>query len=91
MHSELDFRPDQIITGHVIYNSTYKYWPDENGQKSTIKLIGKNTRGKFLTHSWNNLLHQNVENCIESIVRLTIEYSRYNLFHFYRVEEIQVM
>ena len=30
MHSELDFRPVQIITGHVIYNSPYKYWPDEN-------------------------------------------------------------
>ena len=30
MHSELDFRPVQIITGHVIYNRPYKYWPDEN-------------------------------------------------------------
>ena len=30
MHSELDFRSVQIITGHVIYNSPYKYWPDEN-------------------------------------------------------------
>ena len=29
MHSELDFRPVQIIIGHVIYNSPYKYWPDE--------------------------------------------------------------
>ena len=32
MHAELDFRPVQIITGHVIYNSPYKYWPDENDQ-----------------------------------------------------------
>ena len=30
MHSELDFRPVQIITGHVTYNSPYEYWPDEN-------------------------------------------------------------
>ena len=30
MHSELDFRPVQIIAGHVIYNSPYKYWPNEN-------------------------------------------------------------
>ena len=29
MHSELDFRPVQIIKGHVIYNSPYKY---ENSQ-----------------------------------------------------------
>ena len=32
MHSQLDFRPVQIITDHVIYNSPYKYWPAENGQ-----------------------------------------------------------
>ena len=32
LHSELDFRPVQILTGHVIYNSPYKYWPNENGQ-----------------------------------------------------------
>ena len=25
MHSLLDFRPVKIITGHVIYNSPYKY------------------------------------------------------------------
>ena len=25
MHSKLDFRPVQIITDHVIYNSPYKY------------------------------------------------------------------
>ena len=31
MHSEIDFRPVQIKIGHVIYNSPYKYWPDENG------------------------------------------------------------
>ena len=31
MHSLLDSRPVQIITGHVTYNSTYKYWPAENG------------------------------------------------------------
>ena len=31
MHSELDFRPVQLITSHVIYKSPYKYWPDENG------------------------------------------------------------
>jgi hypothetical protein len=30
MCSELDSRQVQIITGHVIYNSTYKYRPDEN-------------------------------------------------------------
>ena len=30
MHSELDFRSVQIITGHVIYNNPYKYWPVEN-------------------------------------------------------------
>ena len=36
-------------------------------------------------------VHQNVQNWIESIVQLTVEYSRYNLFHFYRVAEIQVM
>ena len=30
VHSELDFRPVQIITGHVIYNNPYQYWPDEN-------------------------------------------------------------
>ena len=30
MHSELNFRPVQIITGHLIYNSPYKYWLDEN-------------------------------------------------------------
>ena len=30
MHSELDFRPIQIITGLLIYNSPNKYWPDEN-------------------------------------------------------------
>ena len=29
-HSEVDFRPVRIITGHAIYNSPYKYWPDEN-------------------------------------------------------------
>ena len=36
LHSELDFRPVQIITGHVIYNSPYKYWPDENGPSHLI-------------------------------------------------------
>ena len=30
MHSELDFRPVQVISSHVIYNSPYKYWPYEN-------------------------------------------------------------
>ena len=30
MHSELDFRPASIITGHLIYNTPYKYIPDEN-------------------------------------------------------------
>ena len=25
LHSELDFMPVQIITGHVIYNSPYDY------------------------------------------------------------------
>ena len=32
MHLELESRPVQIIKGHVIYNSPYKYWPDENSQ-----------------------------------------------------------
>ena len=31
LHSELDFRPVQIITGHVIYKTPNKYWPDKNG------------------------------------------------------------
>ena len=31
MHSELDFRPVQIITGH---NSHYEYWPNESNLKS---------------------------------------------------------
>ena len=38
MHSELDFRPVQIITGHAIYNSPYKYWPAENGLND-LKLL----------------------------------------------------
>ena len=38
-----------------------------------------------------NCKYQNVENWIESIVQLTVEHSRYNLFHFHRVEDIQVM
>ena len=46
---------------------------------------------KYLTNSWIDLLHQNVENWIESIVQLAVEYSNYNLFHFDRLEEIQVM
>ena len=33
MHSKLNFRPVQIITDHVIYNSPYKYGPAENGHK----------------------------------------------------------
>ena len=36
MHSELDFRPVQIITGPVIYTSPYKYWPDENDQSAKV-------------------------------------------------------
>ena len=36
-------------------------------------------------------LNQSVENWIESIVQLAVEYSNYNLFHFDRFEEIQVM
>ena len=42
IQSELDFRPVQIITGHVIYNSLYKYWPDE-----TAYVLGKN-------QNWND-------------------------------------
>ena len=37
MYLKLEFRPVQIITGHVIYNSPYKYWPDENDPKQIIK------------------------------------------------------
>ena len=32
MHSKIDFRPVQNITGHMTYNSPYKYWVAENGQ-----------------------------------------------------------
>ena len=46
---------------------------------------------EYLTHSWNDILCQNVKNWVESIVQLTVEYSRYNLFHFDIVEDIQVM
>ena len=39
MHSKLDFRPVQIITDHVIYNSPYKYGPAENGQKDNTRQL----------------------------------------------------
>ena len=32
----LDFMPVQIITGHVIYNSHYKYWPAERGHTQIL-------------------------------------------------------
>ena len=38
MHSGLDFRPVQIITGHVVYNSPYKYWVSENGPCPEVTL-----------------------------------------------------
>ena len=40
MHSKLDFRPVQIITDHVIYNSPYKYGPAENGLCKTYTAQG---------------------------------------------------
>ena len=47
---------------------------------------------KFLTsNSCHHQVHQNVQNWIESIVQLTVEYSRYSLFHFDMVEDIQVV
>ena len=43
MHSELDFRPVQIITDPVIYNSPYKYWPDENDLRNVQEKLEKFT------------------------------------------------
>jgi hypothetical protein len=34
---------------------------------------------------------QNEETLCQSVDQFVIEYSKYNLFHFYRAEEIQVM
>ena len=48
MHSELDVRPVQIITGHVIYNSPYKYWLADNGQVNTKQRLQPS---KFLLSS----------------------------------------
>ena len=50
MHLELDFRPVQIISGHVIYNSPYKYWPDKNGH---VQLNEYETASYFLQLSQN--------------------------------------
>ena len=41
MHSELDFRPFQIIKGHVVYNSPYKYRPDEKDPNQIFTLLHK--------------------------------------------------
>ena len=41
MHSKLDFRPVQIITDHVIYNSPYKYGPAENGHAGIFRFLMK--------------------------------------------------
>ena len=45
-HSELDFRPVQIITGDVIYKSLYKYWLGENGLSFTNWKYGGKYNGK---------------------------------------------
>ena len=46
---------------------------------------------KYLTHSWSDILRQNLKNLIWSIVQLTVECAMYNLFYFDKIEEIQVM
>ena len=52
MHSELDFRPVQIITGHVIYNSPYKYWPDENGHSGVQRKNSRSLELKAADIAW---------------------------------------
>ena len=47
MHKYLDFRPVQIVTGHVIYNSPYKYWPAEHSHS-----------GHSCTLVWNSNLER---------------------------------
>ena len=58
--------------------------------KLTINHVGKMSQ-KYLTHSWNDILGQNLKNWIWSIVQLTVECAMYNLYHFDKIEEIQVM
>ena len=54
-------------------------------------MLEKCHKKKYLTHSWSDILRQNLKNWIWSIVQLTIECAMYNLDHFDRIEEIQVM
>ena len=59
MHSKLDFRPVQIITDHVIYNSPYKYGPAENGHPLAENLQGLKGKGLyqlFYQHSTRGLI-----------------------------------
>ena len=59
MYSKLDLMPVQIITVHVIYNSPYKYWPDENDHSIPIA-ASKNSSPQYFVRR-RNLLDINVK------------------------------
>ena len=78
-NNPFDFDDPDAIEQHVEYDAeTDRY------------VITETLNGKNIKHLTNHAI-QNEENLCQSVDRFVIEYSRYNLFHFYRGEEIQVM